>query len=188
MKSIKLLELKKARKIKGETLIFRDANVSDAEFILTLRSNEKKSRFLSKTSNDIEMQRQWLEAYGDSKDEAYFIIEYKDEKIGTVRLYDPQKDSFCWGSWILVDERPRHAAIESTLMVYEYAAHYLGFNRSHFDVRKGNKRVWKYHEKLGAIRVRETELDYFYELSQEAIQKMLKDYSSFLPNGINVKK
>lgn len=176
----------KAARVNGETLTFRNAEVGDAEFILGLRIDERKSQFLSKVSPDLATQRNWLEAYGKSADQAYFIIEYQGAKIGTVRIYDPQGKSFCWGSWILHDSRPRQAAMESALMVYAYAIDHLGFTGAHFDVRKGNERVWQFHERFGAMRVGETDLDYLYRLDLDAIKDARERYAKFLPSGVSV--
>jgi hypothetical protein len=90
-------KIRKAALVRGETLVFRDACASDAEFILSLRTDENKSRFLSATKNDLDAQKAWLLQYGSAEDQAYFIIEFNDEPIGTVRLYDAQQESFCWG-------------------------------------------------------------------------------------------
>jgi RimJ/RimL family protein N-acetyltransferase len=170
----------------GKTLAFRDARVEDAAFVLSLRMDPKKSRYLSSTTPDLDAQRAWLQRYASATDQAYFIIEHQDEPIGTVRLYDARADSFCWGSWILKDDRPSQAAMESALMVYAYAVDHLGFTAAHFDVRKGNERVWKFHERFGAKRTAETELDYLYSLDLCAIQESLQRYSRFLPEGVNV--
>lgn len=51
--------------------------------------------------------------------------------------------------------------MESALTVYAYAVDHLGFTAAHFDVRRGNERVWKFHERFGAVRVDENEEDYF---------------------------
>lgn len=166
--------------------MFRDARVEDATFILSLRTDEKKSRYLSATSPDLEAQCTWLESYTQAMDQAYFIIEYQDEPIGTVRLYDAQGNSFCWGSWILKDTRPSQSAMESALMVYAYAVDHLGFTAAHFDVRKGNERVWQFHERFGAERIAETALDYLYTLSLEAIQASRRRYAKFLPDGVTI--
>ena len=170
----------------GKTLTFRDANVDDAAFILSLRTDENKSRYLSAVSADLNAQQAWLEGYASATDQAYFIIECQDEPIGTIRLYDAQEDSFCWGSWILKDGRPSHAAIESALMVYAYAVDHLGFQSAHFDVRKGNERVSKFHERFGAAIATTTELDNFYSLSHQAIRESRIRYSKFLPDGVQV--
>lgn len=121
------------------------------------------------------------------KDQAYFIIESQiGEPFGTVRLYDAQGASFCWGSWILKDGVPKVAAIESALMVYAYAIDHLGFSESHFDVRMGNEGVWRFHERFGATRVGETELDYLYRIQQSKIFEARQNYKKFLPDPLIV--
>ena len=71
-------------------------------------------------------------------------------------------------------------------MVYSYAVDQLGFQSAHFDVRKGNDRVWKFHERFGAVRVSETDLDYFYHLSLESIQQSRVTYAKYLPSNVIV--
>ena len=178
--------INKAAHVVGDTLVFRDANVGDAEFILSLRTDAEKSKYLSSTSNDVEAQRQWLKQYAEAAGQAYFIIEYENEPIGTVRLYDAKGDSFCWGSWILKEGRPRHAAMESALMVYSYAIDHLGFKSCHFDVRKGNDRVIKFHERFGAVCVSESDIDCFFVLSGDAIRAAKLKYTDFLSSAVRV--
>lgn len=178
--------IRRAELVRGDTLTFRDASVADAEFILSLRSDKEKSRYLSATSDHIEAQRAWLEAYAKSEGQAYFIIEHDGEPIGTIRLYDARGNSFCWGSWILADGRPRQAAMESALMTYAYAVDHLGFTECHFEVRKGNGRVLQFHERFGAMRNGETNDDYLYTISLEAIQEARRRHANFLSSGVLV--
>ncbi|WP_374581630.1 GNAT family N-acetyltransferase [Pseudoduganella sp.] len=175
----------KPAKVIGKTVVLRDATVDDAEFILGLRTDPVKGRFLSATANDVAAQKAWLAKYAGDNSQVYFIIEDKNgERYGTVRLYDQQGDSFCWGSWILREGRPSGFAYESALMVYRFALT-LGFTQCHFDVRKGNESVWQFHERFGAVRSGETELDYLYTISLDAINAALEKYSKQLP-GIEV--
>lgn len=178
-------KIRKCRRITGNRLLLVDAKASDAEFILELRSDVNKNRYLSPTSPDLEKQLAWMEKYRFDDSQAYFLILSEGERIGTVRLYDPRLDSFCWGSWLIKSAAPSSAAIESALMVYHYARS-LGFSRAHFDVRKENLSVWRFHERFGAMRIRETELDYFYEISAENIEASIRRYKKFLPEGIGV--
>ena len=173
----------KAHEIQGRSLTFRDASLRDAEFILALRTNEKKSLHLSNTPPDPTEQRAWLRKYKESDGQAYFIIEMTSTPIGTVRLYDAQGASFCWGSWILESGAPAYAAIESALMVYAYAVDFLGFEAAHFSVRKANTRVWNFHERFGAMRTGEDAQDFFYSLSAAAIQHGRCKYERYLPSG-----
>lgn len=173
--------IQKVRQITGKTLIFRDASVNDAAFILSLRTNRQKARYLSPTSPDMIKQIAWLEDYKIKNDQAYFIIEdRKKERLGTVRIYDQKGDSFCWGSWILKDNAPKNAGVESALIVYAYAVDYLGFKRAHFDVRKGNKTVWQFHERCGAVRIGETDEDYLYQIEEEKISFLRFRYKKYL--------
>lgn len=177
---------KKPRHIYGNNIILRNAEIDDAEFIVALRTDPIKGRFLSATSTDVNQQRMWLDKYCRDSGQVYFIIEDRyGERFGTVRLYDAQHDSFCWGSWILKEGRPNGFAMESALMVYQFALE-LGFASSHFDVRKENESVWKFHERFGAVRVAEGSDDFFYVLSKNAMVKSLQKYKRFLPHGIKI--
>lgn len=179
--------LRKARTIQGRSLTLRNATVADASFIFALRTDESLSQHLSKVSTALSDQIAWLERYAACSDEAYFIVEAASgDKLGTVRLYDAQCDSFCWGSWIIKDGAPQTAAIESALIVYSYAMDRLGFTKAHFQVHRDNQRVWAFHERFGAVRTREHGADYEYTISNNAITAAIKRYSRFLPDQILV--
>lgn len=178
--------LGKAARVAGNKLGFRDAKPDDAALILALRTAPEHAGFLSTTPKDLAKQTAWLEAYAKDEAQAYFVIEdAAGAAVGTVRLYDPQADSFCWGSWIIKDGSPTTYAIESALMVYHYAQS-LGFTRAHFGVRKDNASVWRFHERFGAVRTGESRLDFTYVISAEAIAASLKKYSRYLPQGIHI--
>lgn len=175
--------LRKPRSVRGRQLLFRDAAVDDAAFILGLRTDEKKGEFLSATAPDQLRQRDWLARYAADAGQVYFIICTLDgTPVGTVRLYDQRGDSFCWGSWIKGDGAPGGFGVESALMVYDFALR-LGFKRAHFDVRKQNTSVCRFHERFGAVKVAENAEDYFYEMSNDAINGALAQYKKYLPDG-----
>lgn len=56
-------------------------------------------------------------------------------------------------------------------MVYALGT-YLGFKACHFDVRKANEKVWKFHESVGAERMSEDAISYHYEIRTPAIQRL----------------
>jgi len=181
--------LQKAARVHGKTLIFRNAAVADAQFILDLRTDPQKGEFLSQTSGQLSVQEDWLRGYESSEGQAYFIIEdMHANRLGTVRLYGAKGDSFCWGSWILANGAPKTAAVESALMVYDYAIYHLGFSGAYFDVRRGNERVWSFHERFGALRVGETPDDYFYEISRASLAQTRQRLLKFLPERTRCEK
>jgi RimJ/RimL family protein N-acetyltransferase len=168
--------------LKSKTICIRYVEEGDAEFILKLRLDERYNQFLSSVNPDVQAQREWIRKY--KVDEAngsqfYFIIERLDSvPCGTVRIYDITEDSFCWGSWILNEDKTRYSAIESAFLIYQYGFDVLGFDQSHFDVRKDNQKVISFHEKMGAIKTHETDIDCFFKISKDAVssaKQKLKD-------------
>lgn len=179
--------IRKATSIRGKALVLRNVVVSDAAFILSLRTNPQKSKYLSQISGDLDAQIAWLVAYGARDEEAYFIIQdFHGIPLGAVRIYDAVGSSFCWGSWILLDSAPSYAAIESALMVYTYALDSLKFESAHFQVHRANENVWMFHERFGAERTAENEVQYDYRLSNTAIKSSIDRYRRYLPHGIFV--
>ncbi|MFZ7318325.1 GNAT family N-acetyltransferase [Comamonas jiangduensis] len=159
--------------LKSKTIQIRFVEESDAEFILKLRLDKKYNQFLSSVNSDVQAQKDWIKKYKNDelkRAQFYFIIERNDgTPCGTVRIYDLQEDSFCWGSWILNENKTRYAALESAFLVYQFGFDELGFVKSHFDVRKGNERVISFHEKMGAIKVGEDELNEYFNITKEAV-------------------
>lgn len=180
--------IKRINNVTGNKLEFRDAAPDDARFILSLRLDDTKNKYLHAVSNDIQAQRDYLLKYQNEHTSLYFIIldRFSKKEVGTVRLYDIKGNSFCWGSWILTQESPPKAAIESALMIYELALDHLGFTAVHFDVRTDNHHVIRFHERFGARRTGGNDLDTFYAMSEEEIRNSLYKLREFLPNGISV--
>lgn len=172
--------IKKASYIKGRNTVLRNATEDDAEFILSLRLDSNKNKYLSKTAIELQAQQQWLISYKISNDQAYFVIEdLMTNPIGTVRIYDAKSNSFCWGSWILKPNAPFYFAMESAMLIYDYCFRILGFKQSHFDVRKANQKVVKFHLNTGAKIVSEDEINYYFIFTNEDFMGFKSKYSRF---------
>ena len=172
--------------IYGKNINLRTVEEKDAEFILDLRQNNSKNKFISETSGTIDKQVDWIRKYKEReqlKQEFYFVIENLDSgKLGLVRIYDLQKESFCWGSWIINEDAPKTTAIESALQIYEFAFYTLCFEKSHFDVRRENTRVIAFHKRFGASIIRESEIDVFFNFNKTGYEITRKKYNRYLRN------
>ncbi|TLD82324.1 N-acetyltransferase [Helicobacter sp. MIT 05-5293] len=172
----------------GKHISLRLVGVSDAEFIYTLRS-DKKAKFLTQTSGGIPAQEQWIESYKKRESagkEYYFIIQsLEGQPFGTIRIYDFQEDSFCWGSWIIQDDAPSYVAIESALCLYVFGFYTLGFKMARFDVRKANVQVVAFHKRFGARIINEDTLNYYFNLSLEDFKAIPKVFAGFLPANLS---
>jgi RimJ/RimL family protein N-acetyltransferase len=168
----------------GKNINMRTVEINDAEFIYTMRQNEAKTKYLSKVSGTVEDQKNWIVNYKQRenyKKEFYFVIESKDrEKLGLVRMYNFQDNSFCWGSWLIKEDVPKSTAIESALQIYEFGFYDLGFEKSHFDVRKGNDKVIALHQRFGAKIVGEDELNYFFNFEKSDYEITKEKYKRYL--------
>jgi hypothetical protein len=148
----------------------RLANEGDAEFILSLRTNEKLSRFLHSTDNDVEKQRQWMRNYKLREamgEDYYFIYYYQGQPFALNRIYDIKTDRATGGSWISKPGTDLEQSIASVMIERDILFDVLGLDFDAFDVRKGNKKVQKLHAMFGAVKVGESDLDYYYELPKE---------------------
>ncbi len=170
--------------LEGKNINLRTVEIEDADFIYTMRQNRKKTKYLSKVTGTVDSQKEWIKNYKQREDEEkefYFIIESKNkDKLGLVRIYDLKNDSFCWGSWLIKEDAPKTTAIESALQIYEFGFYKLGFEKSHFDVRKGNDKVIAFHQRFGAKIVSEDELDYFFNFEKSDYEIIKEKYKRYL--------
>lgn len=168
--------------VRGKTVYLREVASSDSEFILALRTDAQKSKYLHSTDSDIRKQEEFIEKYQSSMTDFYFIIcDWEHRQLGTVRIYDVRGDSFCWGSWILSADAPANAAIESALLLYDFAFYSLHYAKSHFDVRKENKRVVDFHLRFGAVVVSEDAENFYFEYPMEKYLTIRNKYRRYIP-------
>lgn len=174
-------------RVTGKNIDLREITPADAAFVLSLRLDPELNQHLSPTAVDLQQQIAWIEAYKNRQNEWYFIIENKQQKpVGTIRLYDVVDNSFCWGSWIVLKEARRYASFESAILLYDYAFLTAGFSRSHFDVRKENKGVIKFHLRFGAEIINEDALNYYFNFTKENYLASRDKHLSYI-NSIGVK-
>lgn len=173
----------------SKTIRLRLAAPDDAAFIYALRTDPRYNTYLSSVSDGVEAQRNWLCRYKDRElagTEYYFIIETIDETpCGTVRIYDITDESFCWGSWILNENKTRYAALESALIVYRVGFSSLGKKYCRFDVRKENVSVIKFHKRFEPEITGEDEDNIYFEFPATAFLEMEKKFQNFL-DGENI--
>ena len=168
----------------SKTVRLRLIEKSDTQFALSLRADEQYNAYLAAIYPDINAQAAWFKQYKADEEQGLeycFIIERTDGvPCGTVRVFDLKSDSFCWGTWILNQDKTLYAAIESAFLVYRFGFEQLGYHKSHFAVMKGNEKVVSFHEKMGAIKTGEDELDIFYSIDKASVRRYEKRLSKIL--------
>jgi RimJ/RimL family protein N-acetyltransferase len=132
----------------------RPVTLADAAFIVELRSDPVRTRFLHEISPRVEDQVSWLERYFERPGDYYFIIEDVDlaQPAGTIGIYDMSEDAShaTWGRWIT---KPNPlAAMESVWLICEIAFSRLGLASVSSLTIVDNVPVISLHDRFGATR------------------------------------
>lgn len=159
-----MAQLPKNAILEGKYVNFREVSIDDAEFILELRCNEKKSRFIHKTEYNLEKQINYIKRYLTLDNEWYFIVENKNhEPIGTNSIYphpiadehwkDPNNPNIGregLGRWLAKDGLSPLQTIESDYLIIAIFFDVFKFPFAPLIIHKDNKHVLNYHLNWGA--------------------------------------
>jgi RimJ/RimL family protein N-acetyltransferase len=168
-------------RLRGRSLILREATIADAAFIVALRSNPLLSKFIHSTHPSIMEQEKWLADYALRPDDYYLICEdAHGEPWGTVRVPSVQGLEFGVGSWVFLPDAPPGAAVQAILLAFRFGFDRLGCDLAVFDVRRGNEHVWRFHEACGARRTGEDAENFFYSLDKAAFLRAWLRQSSIV--------
>jgi RimJ/RimL family protein N-acetyltransferase len=154
------------RRMNGPSLTLRLIQPEDADYVHRLRQDPRYNQYLSEVRGTAEDQRRWIDAYKTreaSGIEFYYVIECQDgTPCGTVRLSEIKSESFTWGSWILDQNKPRMAALESALLSYCVAFDLIGAVQARFYARRDNARAIAFHRRFGATETHADAQDIFF--------------------------
>jgi RimJ/RimL family protein N-acetyltransferase len=98
----------------------RPVQMSDAAFIIWLRSQDYVKGRVGDSAPDVASQQKWLETYFQREDDYYFMVETtRGVPLGTNGLYDRSGQSAEWGRYII---RPEvQAALPSAILIFDLA-------------------------------------------------------------------
>ncbi|GEM_PF-1345959 len=152
----------------GKTVLLRPVEVSDYEFVHSLRVAPKSLQFLSPVDNDPLQQKAWLYEYKKREEagtELYCIIQRLDnnEPVGSLRAYNMNHEASIVnaGSWIINDNKTLTSAIESILLMVDLLND-LGFESIIIDARKDNKSALRFIKKISQRFHSEDETNEYY--------------------------
>ncbi|MEQ9692884.1 GNAT family N-acetyltransferase [Shimia sp. SDUM112013] len=171
----------KSGEVIGYNLTLRVVEEADAEYIWGLRNDARYNAHLSQVTGTADDQRAWIRRYKEREaagSEYYFVVFRNSDNMrcGTVRLYDIHDGQFTWGSWILDENKPEKAALDSAIQVYRYGFDVLDLPMSVFDVRKENTHTLRFHDRFGSNRVSEDEDNIYYELPREQFRQKQREF------------
>lgn len=171
--------------LEGFLLRLRPVALEDAAYIHALRSDPRYNTHLSPVAGGVEAQRAWIERYLEREargSEIYFVIERRSDaqRCGVVRLYDITEQQFTWGSWILDENKPRKAALESAVLIYKFGFENMQRRKAVFDVRHDNLHTLSFHRRFGSIEKGSDEINIYFEYPRDKFLAGLPHYLSIL--------
>ncbi|BBC73986.1 conserved hypothetical protein [Altererythrobacter sp. B11] len=174
--------------IEGVRLRLRLVEITDAQFIFSLRTNSNYNAHLSSVSGKLSEQRSWLAEYKRRETAAleyYYVIERKidDMRCGLVRIYNIEEDAFTWGSWVLAQGKPPKAAYESAMLSFHIGFHALNRRKAVLDVRKDNERAIAFYRRFGMNQTHEDELNLYFEYLREHFDRAEPTFHEILAAG-----
>ena len=140
--------------LKKYGLKVRLINKSDAAFILSLRANSKRTKYMVTLNNNISSQKKWIQEYKKREKKGldyYLIYSNQDDKpIGVNRIsyVDFQTKTAKTSSWIAV-EGLNYEAIKMMIIQNEIVFNLLEIDKIWCDVHYKNKRAIRILELLG---------------------------------------
>lgn len=171
-------------RIRGPNLTLRLITPDDAAYVYGLRMNPAYNAHLSEMRGTVADQRDWIARYKTREaagQEFYYIITRHDgTACGTVRLYDIDDDSFTWGSWILDQNKPPKAALESAALSFGIGFGTLGLARARVDVRRANTHAEAFYRRLGMLETHRTDQDIFFTYPRTRFEADREAYFSLL--------
>lgn len=125
----------------------------DLELLRTWRNSQKVNQFMEYREHITkEMQEKWFESI-DNPDNNYYIIIYKDEKIGMIneKGYNRFADQTSESGIFLGNDmyRNSHVPVFASLILLEMSFLFLGGKDSFIRILKDNESSIKYNKQLG---------------------------------------
>ena len=137
--------------IQGKYIDLYSVTEADAEFILKLRSDDRKNRFLHKIKPDINEQKIWIKKQIDRENDYYFIYKNKEGlSKGLASVYDidevGRKAEF--GRWI--SEGNVYENLESVILLFDFAFYNFNIDYIYLRMVQGNDIVSNFWKTFGA--------------------------------------
>ena len=151
-------------------LTARLVNESDTEYILSLRTDKKLSKYIHETEDSTTKQLDWFRKYKlreyENRD-YYFIYEKDGKPVAVNRVYNICQYFGTPGSWLCSPNNEVEVSMATNFILNDIIFEILQLDFTVFDVRKANKHVWKMHIQCGAKMIGESDIDFYFVTTKQ---------------------
>ena len=140
--------MKHSHRLELGAVSIRPAEINDSEFILKLRTDPERSKFLGTFDVTLEQQKNWMTKYFDDPSDYYFIIEFNSRPVGTVGLYNIRigegNTDAEWGRWVVCPDV--HIGTVEAFLIMSFAFDVLKIKFLYWQTVAENIAVVKFHD------------------------------------------
>ena len=136
-------------RIIGKYIELRAVTVEDAQFVLDIRLDANKTKYVHKVSNDLVKQEEWIRNQNLRENDFYYVVMGKDDKpIGLASIYNFKLDSAEFGRWISYGNAFQN--VETVILLFDYFFKNFDINVIVADMMEDNKSVINFWKTFGA--------------------------------------
>lgn len=109
----------------------RFVDISDAQFIIDIRTDLKNQRYIHDTDSNLQNQINYISRYKYKEslgEEYYFLFEYNNKPQGVYRIYNRHEDWCTTGSWAFSPNANKYSAIKALVITHEIVFDNLGYD------------------------------------------------------------
>lgn len=138
-------------KISGKYSYLCGVQVENAEFILSLRTDPKYSRYINDTENDLDIQIEWIHQQQSKPNDYYFVIrDINNNPKGVISLYNFDQDGKNAEMGRLICPKSPIQLYESFILICIFGFEILGLKRMFYRMNPDNAEVIAITRKFGA--------------------------------------
>lgn len=137
--------------IEGKTISLRSTIIDDAAFIIDIRNDNEKSKYVHPVDNDIDAEIEWIREQRKREGDYFFtIIRNSDGALlGNVAVCNIDINTRCGelGRWVSYGTAVEN--LETIIAVHDFAFSVLGLEQLYTKTLSGNKSVVNFWKRFG---------------------------------------
>lgn len=137
--------------LRGKYINLRSVIEDDAQFIVDIRNDDTKNKYVHAVSNDVNLQIEWIREQIKRPGDYYFVIENKNgEPIGLASIYDVGVYDCAaeFGRWISWGNAAEN--LESVILSFDFAFEQLKVDYVYMRTMVDNNKVKNFWKRFGA--------------------------------------
>ena len=165
----------------GKIINLRLVEEADASFIISIRSSAAENGFLSTIDPSEDCQKNWIRTYKEREAaglEYYYVITTKDQiPCGTARLYDIDNNTCNFGSFVLGQNKPHRAALDSIVAIFSFAFNVLKLKHCEIKVSRFNDHAFSFYKRFGMQETKREEGEIYLVYRKDTFIKNFNIYN-----------